>query len=60
MNIANVTRRFALLCGIELSEAARWQSVIKDAMEYIRRRLIKTPDSGSETARIEMLCAAYA
>lgn len=60
MNIANITRRFALLCGMELSEAASWQSIIKDAMEYIRRRLIKQPSGGSDTARLEMLCAAYA
>ena len=60
MNIANVMERFALLCGIEKSEAASWRTIIDDAGEYINRRLlIENPDA-SQQKRIELLTAAYA
>lgn len=60
MNIANVMERFALLCGIDKSEAASWRTIIDDAGEYINRRLlIENPDA-SQQKRIELLTAAYA
>ena len=35
MNIANITKRFALYSGIDGAEAYKWKSIIDDAVVYV-------------------------
>lgn len=60
MNIANVMERFSLLCGIDISEASKWRSVIEDSEAYINSRLIVKNPGEEQLKRIDMLIAAYA
>ena len=59
MNIANVMSRFASLANIDSSQAQQWRALAEDACQYIASRcVVKQPDS-AQTARLEMLAAAY-
>ncbi|MED9969522.1 MAG: hypothetical protein UFA98_05860 [Ruminococcus sp.] len=60
MNIANVMERFSLLCGIDISEASKWRSVIEDSEAYINSRLLVDEPTAEQQKRIDMLVAAYA
>lgn len=60
MNITNVMDRFAVLADIDSAELLRWRSLAEDACRYVQAHCkVKNPDS-SQTARLEMLSAAYA
>lgn len=59
MNIANITTRFALLCGIDKDEAYKWRTV-DDATAYVQSILVKDNLSESDKRRVEALCAVYA
>ena len=52
MNIANITKRFALYSGIDGAEAYKWKSIIDDAVVYV--------NSEDDELRLENLCAVYA
>lgn len=60
MNIANVTARFLVLSGLELSELEKWRFLIDDACRFIGKRLVKKSFSAQESERIDMLCAVHA
>lgn len=60
MNIATITGRFALLCGIDKREAAAWRPLIEDACAYINSHLLVDDPDEAQKKRLEMLCAAYA
>lgn len=60
MNIANITSRFALLCGIDKEEAYKWRALIDDAIAYVQSILVKDNLSKSDKSRVEVLCAVYA
>ncbi|HCA04681.1 MAG TPA: hypothetical protein DEO32_02155 [Ruminococcaceae bacterium] len=60
MNIANVTKRFVLLSGIDKSEAVKWRTLIDDSCAYIENRLLVENPDRAQQRRIEALCAAYA
>ncbi len=60
MDISNVMNRFAVLAGIDSSELPKWRSLVEDACAYVQSRCkAENPDS-EQTARLEMLGAAYA
>ena len=54
MNIANITKRFALYSGIDGAEAYKWKSIIDDAV------VTKENLSEDDELRLENLCAVYA
>lgn len=60
MNIANITSRFALLCGIDKEEAYKWRTLVDDATAYVQSILVKDNLSESDKRRVEALCAVYA
>ena len=41
MNIANITKRFALYSGIDGAEAYKWKSIIDDAVVYVNSIVTK-------------------
>lgn len=60
MNIANVFARFAELSGYEDGELNRFRPLAETACRYVGSRcLIADPDA-EQTARLELLAAAYA
>lgn len=60
MNKANIAQRFALLCGIDTSEAEAWLPLIEDACDAVRARLRRELSGEADRRRAEALCAAYA
>ena len=60
MNIANITKRFALYCGIDGSEAYKWKSIVDDAVLYVESLVTKDNLSDNDEERLENLCAVYA
>lgn len=41
MNIANITKRFALYSGIDGAETYKWKSIIDDAVVYVNSIVTK-------------------
>lgn len=41
MNIANITKRFALYSGIDGAEAYKWKSIVDDAVVYVNSIVTK-------------------
>lgn len=60
MNIANITKRFALYSGIDGAEAYKWKSIIDDAVVYVNSIVTKGNLSEDDELRLENLCAVYA
>lgn len=60
MNIANITSRFALLCGLDKDEAYKWRALVDDATAYVQSIVVKDNLSESDIRRVEVLCAVYA
>ena len=60
MNIANITKRFALYSGIDGAEAYKWKSIIDDAVVYVNSIVTKENLSEDDELRLENLCAVYA
>ena len=60
MNIANITKRFALYSGIDGTEAYKWKSIIDDAVVYVNSIVTKENFSEDDELRLENLCAVYA
>ena len=60
MNIANITKRFALYSGIDGAEAYKWKNIIDDAVVYVNSIVTKGNLSEDDELRLENLCAVYA
>ena len=60
MNIANITKRFALYSGIDGAEAYKWKSIVDDAVVYVNSIVTKGNLSEDDELRLENLCAVYA
>ena len=60
LNIANITKRFALYSGIDGAEAYKWKSIIDDAVVYVNSIVTKGNLSEDDELRLENLCAVYA
>ncbi|RGH87718.1 hypothetical protein DW745_06560 [Ruminococcus sp. AM28-29LB] len=60
MNIANITKRFALYSGIDGAETYKWKSIIDDAVVYVNSIVTKGNLSEDDELRLENLCAVYA
>ena len=59
MNIANITKRFALYSGIDSAETYKWKSIIDDAVVYVNSIVTKGNLSEDDELRLENLSADY-
>ena len=53
MNIANITKRFALYSGIDGAETYKWKSIIDDAVVYVNSIVTKENLSEDDELRLE-------
>ena len=53
MNIANITKRFALYSGIDGAETYKWKSIIDDAVVYVNSIVTKGNLSEDDELRLE-------
>ena len=60
MNVANVSERFMALTGKDVSEMCRWRGIIDDACLYVKAHAAVTEPDREQSARLELLAAAYA
>ncbi len=60
VNVANVSERFMALTGKDVSEMCRWRGIIDDACRYVKAHAAVTEPDREQSARLELLAAAYA